>query len=90
MGNDEQAVFTTHDAPDKVKDFLKILPKPSTQVGCIPLIRLKEGGTQKEVPSEECYNCRNEQHSILQCQAYIRADAVRNISGTNSLPTNYL
>ena len=73
-----QALLTTHGVDSEAKEFIKIAPRTTTQIGCVPLIRIKDGETQTET-SKVCNNCSHEEHLILQRMAYIQADAYRNV-----------
>ena len=84
MDHNQQAFLTTHNAPSEIKEFLKIQPKPTTQVRCIPLKRMKEGGNQTDKAEDECYNCKHKAHLILQKLAYILTEAYENILKTSS------
>ena len=79
MWTTEETLITTHGAPDNIKSYFKVPKKTITQLGSVPLVRLRESETQTDKPSAECYDCNNEEHAILQRQAYIRADAYRNV-----------
>ena len=79
MDQPTQIYLNSHNAPSNIKEFLTIKPKPTTQVGCIPLFRQKEGSTQTDKPTKDCLSCKNEEHLIMQRQAYIHIDAVRNL-----------
>ena len=89
MGTTEETLITTHGAPDNMKSYFKIPKKTTTQLGSVPLVRLRESETQTDKPSAECDDCKNEEHAILQRQAYIRADAYRNIGGGYKEPHNF-
>ena len=86
MDQPTQIYLNSHNAPSNIKEFLTIKPKPTTQVGCIPLVRQKEGSTQTDKPTEDCHSCKNEEHLIMQRQAYIHIDAVHNLSGDYDNP----
>ena len=86
MAEPTETLLNTHNAPRGIKEFLKIHPKPTSQVGCVPLTRHKDDETQTENPQDACHSCKNEEHLILQCQAYIHIDAVQNLSGNFQNP----
>ena len=88
---DVPTYITTHAIPTQAKATLKILPKPSTQVGCIPTVICKS----KEVQTDEankpktvsmqnqtdpvpCKECLYEEHQIIRRQNYIIQDAIIN------------
>ena len=77
---------TTNEFPPEVKQILKIIPRPTTQIGCVPLSIQKNNQTQAD--DSVCSMCAHEEHSIIQRQNYIKADAVKNISGNYFQPTN--
>ena len=79
METNHQTLLTTHDTSGYAKEFLKLAPKTTTQIGCVPLIRMRDEDTQTDKSNRNCQDCDNEEHLILQRQAYIRADAYRNI-----------
>ena len=60
-------------------ELLKIAPKTTTQMGCFSLIRMRAGNSQTYMVDRNCQDCNNEEHLILQRQAYIHADAYRNV-----------
>ena len=81
MGEPTETLLNTLNAPKGIKEILKIHRKPASQVGCVPLIRHKDDKTQTDNPRDTCHSCKNEGHLILQRQAYIHIDAVKNLSG---------
>ena len=46
METSHQTLLTTHGTSEKAKEFLKIAPKTTTQMGCVPLIRMRDGSSQ--------------------------------------------
>ena len=86
MEKPNEVAITTHNAPTEMKCFLKIAPKPTTQVGCIPLISMRNIDAQTDSPTSACFECRNEEHLILQRQAYIKMDAVKQLCGKYEQP----
>ena len=83
IGGGNAQLATTHDTTDNAKPFFTIATKPTTQVGCIPLTRMKSGSTQTEEHS--CNSCTREDHLISLRQNYIREDAVHSLNiGYNS------
>ena len=73
IGPCHKLLLTTHGLPDEAKPYLKIGPKPTTQIGCVPLTVCKNGGTQTD--SNTCHNCSYQEHLILDRQTYIIRDA---------------
>ena len=65
---------------------MKVNPKPSPQIGCVPITVNKNSHTQTE--DSTCDLCTNEEHLIIQRQNYIIADAIKNTSGKFVQPTN--
>ena len=78
LGGGNAQLATTHDTTDNAKPFFTIATKPTTQVGCIPLTRMKSGSTQTDEHS--CNSCTREDHLISLRQNYIREDAVRSLN----------
>ena len=83
----EQAQFvTTHKLPNEAKQIMKVKPKPSSQIGCVPITVSRNSHTQTE--DSTCELCTHEEHLIIQRQNYIIADAIKNTSGKYVQPTN--
>ena len=83
----EPAQFvTTHNLPKEAKQIMKVKPKPSSQIGCVPTTVNKNSHTQTE--NSTCDLCTHEEHLIIQRQNYIIADAIKNTSGKFVQPTN--
>ena len=75
-GMNKSVLLNTHDAPNEIKQYLKISKKPTTQIGCVPLVRMKDNNVQTD---EKIYdNCTYEERLILSRQSYIIKDAIRN------------
>ena len=81
--------LNTHSLPDEAKVELKIIPKPTTQIGRVPSTLIKNQGSQTDTPtkcthatsqteSEPCKECLYQEHLILQRQSYIIRDAELN------------
>ena len=85
MKNGNKTFLTTHEAPQDIKEFLKISKKPTSQIGCIPLVAMKNRESQTE--NSKCKDCSYEEHLILQWQAYIIKDAIRNTDPNYSEPS---
>ena len=73
MGPYHKELLTTHGLSDEARTYLKINPKPTSQIGCVPLTLHKNGGTQTE--DITCRKCTYQEHLILERQAYIIKDA---------------
>ena len=76
MGRSTQQLITIQGVPKEHKEFLRVIPKLTTQVGCVPLVSLKEKCSQTE--HKECKECYYQEHLILQRQNYIIKDAILN------------
>ena len=85
MKNTNPTFLTTHEAPQDIKEFLKISKKPTSQIGCIPLVAMKDRESQTE--NSKCKDCSHEEHLILQRQSYIIKDAIKNNEPNYSEPS---
>ena len=81
MGQPSKLLMNTHNAQKDIKECLKVKPKVTTQIDCVPLIRQKDDETQTDCPKDDCLSCKNEEHLILQRQVYIHLDTVKKLSG---------
>ena len=77
-------LVSTHELPEESKGILKIIKKPSTQIGCIPMTIHKNRECQTD--DNTCHKCTNSEHLIIQRQQYIINDAVRNCQEGYSEP----
>ena len=84
LGPNIRQLITTHNLPDEAKTIFKVGKKPSTQIGCIPLIGCKTHSTQTE--DNHCQNCTHQDHLIHRRQSYIRQDAINNLKTGYSEP----
>ena len=73
------------DSWSTLKEFLKISKKPTSQIGCIPLVAMKNRESQTE--NSNCKDCSYEEHLILQRQSYVIRDAIRNTDPNYSEPS---
>ena len=97
---EQPTYITTHGLPNEAKTDFKIIPKPSTQIGCVPsvLCKTKEIQTdptnhpnkttsQIQTDNPPCKQCYYEEHQILKRQSYIIQDAILNTQAGYTPPT---
>ena len=83
--------MTTHSVPDELKTSIKIIPRPTTQIGCVPAVVNKDKKVQTDVTTktpttdshmqtdnEPCSSCQYQEHLILKRLNYIIKDAELN------------
>ena len=81
--------LNTHSLPTEAKVELKILKKPTTQIGCVFTTLVKNTSSQTDSPTKcahstsqtepvPCKSCLYQEHLILQRQSYIIRDTERN------------